>query len=69
VKHPVHIKVFYYYYAVQLIILGPMRKEVIRGWRKLRNEKIRNLYSPNNDCGKSKTASAASVEFTGNMRN
>jgi hypothetical protein len=24
---------------------GPMRDEVMRGWRKLNNEKLRNLYS------------------------
>jgi hypothetical protein len=26
-------------------IFGPKRKEVVRGWRRLHNEKIHNLYA------------------------
>jgi hypothetical protein len=28
-------------------IFGPKRGEVMGGWRKLHNEKLHNLYSPN----------------------
>jgi hypothetical protein len=34
-------------------ILGPKRENVIRGWNKLHNEELNNLYSSSNILGRS----------------